>query len=89
MRFWLVLLRSEVYKIILSDVNDAVAKLPVVSFSTKWFCYTRFCTYAIGLCLDDNAPLGIMLEQRAQLREILKMGYELQTNYASVFEPLE
>ena len=54
---------EEVYKIILSDVNDAVAKLPVVSFpqngSATQGSARMLLAYVLMTC-----PLGIMLEQR-------------------------
>lgn len=68
---------EEVYKIILSDVNDAVAKLPVVSFPQKWF-YTQGSARMLLAYVLMTMPSRDYVGAEAQLREILKMGYELQ-----------
>ena len=77
---------EEVYKIILSDVNDAVAKLPVVSFPQNGSATQGSARMLLAYVLM-TMPSRDYVGAEAQLREILKMGYELQTNYASVFEP--
>lgn len=77
---------EEVYAAILSDVNDAITKLPIVSFPQNGLATQGSARMLLANVLMTK-PSRDYAAAETQLKEIMKMGYELQTNYASAFEP--
>lgn len=77
---------DEVYTAIIDDVTDAIEKLPVVSFpqNGKANKGAAKMLYAYVLMTKPNPDQSLA---ETQLKDILKMGYELLPNYADVFDP--
>lgn len=76
---------DDVYKVIEEDASDAIAKLQVVKFPQDGSVTQG----AARMLLADvlmSKPAKDYAGAEAQLREILKMGYELQPDYADVFD---
>lgn len=76
---------DDVYKVIEEDAADAIAKLQVVKFPQDGSVTQG----AARMLLADvlmSKPAKDYAGAEAQLREILKMGYELQPDYADVFD---
>ncbi|WP_106832262.1 RagB/SusD family nutrient uptake outer membrane protein [Parabacteroides pacaensis] len=76
---------DDVYEVILSDLNDAIAKLPVVKFPQNGTATQG----AARMLLADvlmTKPVRDYAGAETQLKEILKMGYELLPDYADVFD---
>lgn len=76
---------TEVYESIISDAKDAVSKLPTVSFpqdgSVTQGAARMLLAYALISQPTKNYP-----EAEIQLKEIMKMGYELLPDYGSIFD---
>ena len=76
---------DETYNAILSDVNDAISKLKVVNFPQTG-AVTQGAARMLLAKVMMTKPQRDYAGAEAQLREIMKMGYELQPNYADVFD---
>lgn len=77
---------EEVYNTIVEDVNDAIAKLPVAVFPQNGRATQGAARMLLAHVLMTRQSRDYAGAE-SQLREILKMGYELQANYASAFDP--
>lgn len=75
---------DDVYEVIISDVTDAIAKLPVVNFPQNGAATQGAAKmlYAYVLMTKPNRDYA---EAEKQLRNIMEMGYELLPEYADVF----
>lgn len=76
---------EEVYKTIVSDVTDAIEKLPIVAFpqngaATKGAAKMLY-AYVLMTKSDRNYT-----EAEKQLNDVMKMGYQLEAEYARVFD---
>lgn len=81
---------NDVYAAIISDVTDAITKLPVVSFkdgkqSGRATEGTARMLYAYVLMTKPDRDY---VEAEKQLRAVLAMDYDLESDYATVFDPL-
>ena len=76
---------DETYNAILADVNDAIGKLKVVSFPQNGAVTQGAARMLLAKVLMTK-PQRDYAGAEAQLREIMKMGYELQPDYADVFD---
>lgn len=77
---------DEVYTQIIDDVKDAIVKLKPVSFPQNGVATQGAAKmlYAYVLMTKPQRDYG---EAEKQLLEITKMGYDLETEYADVFDP--
>lgn len=76
---------EEVYNAIISDVKDAVEKLPVVNFPQNGLATQGAARMLLAYALSTQ-PAKDYAGAEAQLREIMKMGYELLPDYKAIFE---
>lgn len=81
---------NEVYAAIISDVTDAIAKLPEVSYkdgrqSGRATKGTARMLYAYVLMTKPDRDYA---EAEKQLKAVLAMDYDLESDYATVFDPL-
>lgn len=77
---------DEVYTAIITDVKDAVEKLKPVSFPQSGAA-TQGAAKMLYAYVLMTKPQRDYAEAEKQLLDITKMGYDLETEYADVFEP--
>ncbi|MDR1092193.1 MAG: RagB/SusD family nutrient uptake outer membrane protein [Prevotella sp.] len=77
---------DDVYQQILADVNDAITKLPVVQFPQNGRATQGTARMLLAYVLMTKSTKDYQGAE-AQLREIMKMGYELLPDYADIYEP--
>lgn len=73
-----------VYEAIISDVTDAMTKLPVASFPQNGTT-TRGAAKMLYAYVLMTKPDRDYAEAEKQLRDVMEMGYELLPEYADVF----
>ena len=81
---------DDVYTQIIADVKDAIAKLEPVTFPASGFAdgaATQGAAKMLYAYALMTKPTRDYAEAEKQLSDILKMGYELETEFADVFEP--
>lgn len=76
---------DEVYKQIMEDVDDAIAKLGVVAFPQDGAA-TKGAARMLKAYVLMTRPNRDYPGAEAELREIMKMGYELLPDYNSIYE---
>ncbi len=77
---------EQVYEQIIDDVNDAINRLPVVSFPQDGRATKGSARMLLAYVLMTK-PQKDYPGAETQLREIMTMGYELLPNYADIYEP--
>lgn len=77
---------EDVYTTIINDALDAVSKLPVVKFPQDGSATQGAARMLLAYSLISQ-PNKDYAGAEAQLKEILKMGYELLPDYGSIYEP--
>ena len=76
---------EDVYEAIVSDVTDAIEKLPVVEFPQNGAA-TKGAAKMLYAYVLMTKPERDYPEAENQLRDIMKMGYDLLPNYEDVFD---
>ncbi len=76
---------SVVYEAIISDVSDAIAKLPTVAFPQNGSA-TRGAAKMLYAYVLMTKPNRDYVEAEKQLRDVMGMGYELLPDYADIFK---
>ena len=77
---------DEVYTQIIADANEAIGKLSPVVFPQNGAATQGAARMLLAYALMTK-PTRDYAGAEAQLKEIMKQGYELQSSYADVFEP--